>query len=187
MYDNPNKVQEAEDRLLAIKQDPSESIAVYIAKFERILYEAHGQEWPDVTKISTFRKGLISTIRNRLSQQLNLLSTYTDFLRVVQQLAGQSFNAPATSAPRGSNSSHERNPDAMDLNTIQINAISDQTNPISYRDTGRCYRCGSTDHWVRDCRLPKGPLSSLNGQLWNQRMLTALETRKDNGSESSFG
>ncbi|CAG8079946.1 unnamed protein product, partial [Penicillium nalgiovense] len=67
VYDNPNKIQEAEDRLLSIKQSPEESLAAYIAKFERVLYEAKGQDWPDVTKISTFRKGLQASLRNRLS------------------------------------------------------------------------------------------------------------------------
>ena len=66
VYDNPNKVQEAEDRLLSIKQD-TDSLATYIAKFERNLYEAHGHNWLDVTKISTFRKGLNYTLRNRLN------------------------------------------------------------------------------------------------------------------------
>ncbi|KAJ5135829.1 uncharacterized protein N7515_005107 [Penicillium bovifimosum] len=72
VYDNPNKVQEAEDRLLPIRQAADESLAAYIAKFERLLYEAKGQTWPDVTKISAFRKGLQASTRNRLTQQLNL-------------------------------------------------------------------------------------------------------------------
>ncbi|KAJ5399236.1 hypothetical protein N7465_009725 [Penicillium sp. CMV-2018d] len=75
VYDNPNKTQEAKDRLLSIKQVPDETLAAYIAKFERVLYEAKGQDWPDVTKISTFRKGLQSSLRTRLSQQLNLPRT----------------------------------------------------------------------------------------------------------------
>ena len=83
VYDNPNKVQEAEDRLLNIKQD-TDTLAAYIARFERILYEAHAHDWPDVTKISTFRKGLNQTLRNRLSQQLNLPRMYPEFLRIVQ-------------------------------------------------------------------------------------------------------
>jgi len=67
---NPNKIQEAEDKLLALKQS-TDSLPAYVAKFERILYEAKGQNWPDVNKISTFRSGLNSIIRARLSQQLN--------------------------------------------------------------------------------------------------------------------
>ena len=61
VFDNPNKVQEAEDRLFTLKQG-LESIPNYIAKFERVLYKAKGQDWPDVNKISTFRNGLSSTI-----------------------------------------------------------------------------------------------------------------------------
>lgn len=99
VYDNPNKTQEAEDRLLSIKQVPDEALAAYIAKFERVLYEAKGQDWPDVTKISTFRKGLQSSLRTRPSQQLNLPRTYPEFIKIVQQLAGYSF---ASSTPSSS-------------------------------------------------------------------------------------
>jgi hypothetical protein len=92
VYDNPNKVQEAEDKLYALKQG-TDSLHAYIAKFERILYEAHGQDWPDVNKISTFRNGLNSTLQNRLAQQLNLLCKYSDFVQIVQQLAGRSLSS----------------------------------------------------------------------------------------------
>jgi hypothetical protein len=67
VYDNPNKVQEAEDKLYALKQG-TDSLHAYIAKFKRILYEARGQDWPDVNKISMFRNGLNSMLRNRLAQ-----------------------------------------------------------------------------------------------------------------------
>lgn len=67
VYDNPNKVQEAEDKLYALKQG-TDSLHVYTTKFERILYEARSQDWPDINKISTFRNGLNITLRNRLAQ-----------------------------------------------------------------------------------------------------------------------
>jgi hypothetical protein len=54
VYDNPNKVQEAEDKLLALKQGSDNSVAAYIAWFECVLYEACGQDWPDANKISVF-------------------------------------------------------------------------------------------------------------------------------------
>src|SRR5205085_4438097 len=65
VYNNPNKVQEAEDKLYALKQG-SDSLATYTAKFERVLYEARGQDWPNVNKISTFRNSLSLTVRGRL-------------------------------------------------------------------------------------------------------------------------
>ena len=41
VYDNPNKVLEAEDKLYALKQG-TDSLHAFITKFERILYEARG-------------------------------------------------------------------------------------------------------------------------------------------------
>jgi len=92
VYDNPNKVLEAEDKLYALKQG-TDSLPAFIAKFERVLYEARGQDWPDANKISAFRQGLSNQLKNRLAQQLNLPRTYSQFLRTVQQLAGRSAAA----------------------------------------------------------------------------------------------
>jgi hypothetical protein len=125
VYDNPNKIQEAEDRLLSLKQD-TDPLAAYIAKFERNLYEANGQDWPDVNKISTFRKGLNNTLRNRLNQQLNLPRTYPEFLRVVQQLASYSFSSSSGPLPstRPATSNHHLNNDRMDLSAITMNQLT---------------------------------------------------------------
>jgi hypothetical protein len=160
VYDNPNKVQEAEDKLLALKQG-TDSLHAYMAKFERILYEARGQDWPDVNKISTFRNGLNSTLRNRLAQQLNLPRKYPDFVRIVQQLAGRSSSAviPHPHAVSSSNLNHHSEP--MELNTVTFDEMypkPQQARSISperrqqYRAEGRCVRCGSQDHWVKDCK-----------------------------------
>jgi hypothetical protein len=127
VYDNPNKVQEAEDKLFALKQG-TDSIPVYIAKFERVLYEARGQDWPDVNKISTFRNGLSSTLRSRLAQQLNLPRTYAAFTRVVQQLAGRSSSSSITPAQplalsRSSNGNGNHHGEPIDLNVVNIDSI----------------------------------------------------------------
>ena len=125
VYDNPNKIQEAEDRLLSIKQE-TDSIPAYIAKFERVLYEAKGQEWPDVTKISAFRKGLNNSLRSRLSQQLNLPRTYPEFIKIVQQLAGYSFSANSNATNPTHNNSYNNNGDRMDLavGSLAIDSIN---------------------------------------------------------------
>ncbi|PMD54354.1 uncharacterized protein K444DRAFT_699090 [Hyaloscypha bicolor E] len=73
---------EAKDRLYALRQG-NDSLPAYNAKFECTLYEANGQSWPDINKISSFRNGLNSAIRSRLAQQLVLPRIYTDFLRTV--------------------------------------------------------------------------------------------------------
>lgn len=180
VYDNPNKVQEAEDRLLSLCQG-NDSVPTYISTFERVLYEAHGQDWPDINKISIFRNGLSSTIRSRLNQQLNPPKKYSDFVRIVQQLAGR-LSSSSTVQP--SSNGNYRGSEPMDIGAIGINAInvpsprstprstsprstprstSSPTGPRArsmspaYREQcrleGRCIRCGAHDHWVADCLL----------------------------------
>lgn len=178
VYDNPNKVQEAEDRLHSVKQG-TDSLASYVAKFERVLYEARGQNWPDVNKISIFRNGLSTTMRSRLAQQLNLPRKYSDFVRVVQQLSGRSLapvqpaqalvhtsvHAPANNTPR-----HGEPMEIGYIGAMTFTQSSTNSQPPSptysqharstspglreqYRLQGRCVRCGSYDHWVDDCLL----------------------------------
>ena len=189
VYDNPNKVQEAEDKLLALKQG-TDSIPAYVAKFERVLYEARGQNWPDVNKISTFRNGLNSIIRSRLAQQLNLPRKYPDFVRVVQQLAGRTSQAPTSGNSNGSGSgpgpgpgNHHYHGEPMEvgsINAIHVSSPQQRARSISptlrgqYRLQGRCVRCGSYDHWVQSC--PLQPYASGEGQ-----------TPQDTDSEGSSG
>jgi hypothetical protein len=139
VYNNPNKVQEVEDKLLSLKQG-TDSIRAYIAKFERVLYKASSQDWPDINKISVFRNGLSSTVRNRLGQQFNLPQKYPDFIRIVQQLAGQGYGMPATSqhttgTTPGPNSGYtlqapralaQRPTDPMDMSALDVNLIGTQ-------------------------------------------------------------
>jgi len=129
--DNPNKTQEAEDRLHRIEQSSGESVPNYIAKFERLLYEAKGHNWEDDRKISAFRFGLNAMIKNRLAQQLELPSTYPKFLQAVQKLSSRSGTILAPAAPSGpsnalqqhrqSNATATRYGDPMDIS--QVNAL----------------------------------------------------------------
>jgi hypothetical protein len=57
---------EAKDKLYTLCQG-NNSLPAYIAKFEYTLYEANGQSWPDINKISSFRNSLNSAIRSRLA------------------------------------------------------------------------------------------------------------------------
>lgn len=166
VYDNPNKVQEAEDKLAITKQG-TDSLQVYLAKFERTLYEARAQDWPDVNKISYFRNGLNEVIRNRLRQQLNLPRNYSDYIRTVQQLAGRSGSAPSANNlmnPHSFNnrSSNGKDPQAMDMSNIIADISGITFDPIKapsissidrdiLRQQGKCVRCGEDGHWIKDC------------------------------------
>jgi len=199
VYDNPNKVQQAEDRLLSLRQD-NDSVPTYISKFERVLYEADGQNWPDINKISIFRNGLSSTVRSRLNQQLNLPRKYPDFVRIVQQLAGRSSSCSTVQSSSNSNGNYQRGSEPMDIGAIAVNSIdvpsSQFTPPRStsprarsisparrgqYRYEGRCVRCGSFSHWVEYC-----PLQPYSSSLRPHKKQTGKRTpASDQGSDES--
>jgi hypothetical protein len=193
VYDNPNKVQEAEDRLLSLRQG-TDSVPLYISKFERVLYEARGQDWPDINKVSVFRNGLNSTIRGRLNQQLNLPARYPEFVRIVQQLSGRSTTSTSTTSftPSSSalvHSSQSRGPEPMDINAISLHSIgiAPQARSVSpaqreqYRKEGRCVRCGSQDHWVGNC-----PLQPYKKQTGKKTLLDESDDEVDSDWEAEM-
>ena len=79
IYQNPHKMQEAQDHLHSLVQG-SDPLHTYIGKFERALYAASAITWPESAKISAFRKGLSSTLRNRLKQYTDLPNTYEAYV-----------------------------------------------------------------------------------------------------------
>lgn len=197
--DNPNRIQEAVEKLHSIKQGSDESLANYIAKFERMLYEAKGHKWDDDRKITSFRFGLSSTLKNRLSQQLELPASYPAFLKTVQKLSSRASAYSSSTSHSHSEGralykpGHSTNHDAMDVSTISLNAINlsydDQSldsapnqyaldydtalearnynqlgGRISYKEQGACCRCGSLNHWVRNCPKPVKGSSHLTTQ-----------------------
>jgi len=188
VYDNPNKQSEAEDKLHSLRQG-NDSLSAYIAKFERTF----------------FRNGLNSAIRSRLAQQLVLPRVYADFLRTVQQLSSKTAAPPYQTAPRIAS-------DPMDISELTINVVTPaigtltSSEPISpamparstskelrqlYRQTGRCVRCGSQDHFIKNCSL--APASTATGSGSGKWVTTAAidnhysDTESDSGSDSDGG
>jgi len=66
VYTNLNEVREAQQSLHKVKQQDSEPLLAYIARFKRILHEAKGRDWLAAVKISTFRQGLNQLIQRAL-------------------------------------------------------------------------------------------------------------------------
>jgi hypothetical protein len=208
IYSNPNKVQEAEDMLYSLKQG-TDSLHAFITKFEYILYEVRRGDWNDVNKITAFRQGLNTTIKNRLAQQLNLPRTYAKFIETVQQLAGRS----STYEYRDSNKKpyHSRG-DTRDTSVINtINAIAESprssspsstnsrarsTSPAERqlrRKQGYYIRCGSSEHWVKDYNIqpykkvpPPGP-KVIVGENGRKVVNCLVDYNSDSDSKLSIG
>jgi hypothetical protein len=68
VHHNPYAQQEARDKLTHLRQ-AEEGLSAYIARFERLLYEAGAKDsWPDDIKISTFTNGLRSTLKAQVQE-----------------------------------------------------------------------------------------------------------------------
>jgi hypothetical protein len=159
VYNNPNEVFEAEEALHAVKQG-DQPLPAYIAKFERLLFEAKGQDWPDANKTITFRSGLSSSLRKSLSTQLALPTDYPGYLSVVQQLNRRLFVSPSGFAAAHAQAAHAHVSDKMDLSAVNIssvNAIRARSTSPNQRETlrkqGKCVRCGSNRHWMSSCSV----------------------------------
>lgn len=139
-YDDPNKAKKAGQRLRELQQG-STSAATYIPRFERTLFEAGADTWPDDAKITTLVGGLNKETKQRLNGQLELPSGYDAFVRTVLSLNGQ-FGQPA--------------PQTMDWEPTRAAAArpAPTVSPSQrqkWREDGKCVRCGSAKHWVSKC------------------------------------
>jgi len=148
IFDDPNKAKKAGQRLREMQQG-SRPLPTYLPRFERTLYEAGADAWPDDAKITTLTGGLNKEIKRRLGGQLNLPSRYDEFVRVLLALGDQQ-GEPGPSQHHRSN--------AMDWEPTRISAgkIAPAVSAAQrqqWRDQGKCVRCGSSDHWVQKCKL----------------------------------
>jgi hypothetical protein len=118
VYDSPNKVQEAEDKLFELKQGNTEIVPAYTSRFERMLYKAQGQKWSEDRKIATYRQGLLPSIRKALRSQLDPPQDYPSYSRMVLRLIGTA--RPSSGFPSYSNSHPpvQAHNDTMDLSAI---------------------------------------------------------------------
>jgi hypothetical protein len=182
VYDNPNKVQEAENKLYVLKQG-TDSLHIYTTKFERVLYEARGQDWPDINKISAFRNGLNSTLRNRLAQQLNLLNKYSDFVRIVQQLASRSSSSMPTPQPHVSSTSHgngHHHNEPMDLNAITTINTPQRKQVIPRRTLANLPALEAYPYPPDKQKTSQVTITTLNDDAYNKDKWTEEETREFN-------
>ncbi|KAH0434379.1 pol-like protein [Colletotrichum camelliae] len=88
IFDDPNKAKKAGQRLRDLEQRQS-SLSRYLATFERTLYEANADSWPDDAKITALTGGLNKEVKQKLNTQLTLPTKYDDFIRVLLALEGQ--------------------------------------------------------------------------------------------------
>ena len=142
VYNNPNKKDSAAARLQFIKQG-LDLVFIFLAKFERLLYEVGANSWPVATKISILRNGVNDQLKAKLDIQLELPETYDKFVKALYKLSSPSGSSsfPAALGILSNNSTsrlHSRPqftaPEPMDTSAnMQLLTLSFGTAPVLCR------------------------------------------------------
>ncbi|KAA8646635.1 uncharacterized protein ATNIH1004_008068 [Aspergillus tanneri] len=170
--------QEAIQRFTSIQQRDDESLIAYLARFERLSYEANVNSWPDISRVTTLHRGLRPNLRRILEDSNNSLFDlpYNEYIELVQSTDRRTRPSPK-SAPKPALTP---NTDPMDTDPVRVNSVKINPNPVhvgsvrvaraaspvlsdsSHESTtsdrrrfrlanNLCLYCGSNDHWIADC------------------------------------
>ncbi|KAA8613383.1 hypothetical protein PtrSN002B_012003 [Pyrenophora tritici-repentis] len=115
---NPREQQEAIQRFSLVRQRDEESLIAYLARFERLAYEAGASTWPDTSRISVLHRGLRSSLRQSLEESNDSLFTipYDEYVELVQSLDRRSRRPQPPQQPK----QVSRQLDPMDVDPIQV-------------------------------------------------------------------
>jgi hypothetical protein len=145
-FEDPNKVKKAGQRLTKIRQG-RKSIAVYIPEFERKVFEARADQWPDDARITLLVASLNRQTQDRLEGKdwPDTYAQFTNFLRRQESAFVSTSETTSTVANR------ESDDDLIDVDVNRVRA------PITKHRLSKdqCARCGEKGHWANKCKMPK--------------------------------
>jgi len=180
IYEEPNHVLRAGQRLTRTRQGASEPIGAYIPRWEQILYEAAGDSWPADAKIVLFASSLNTTTKDRLDRSI---AWPTDYVAFMAHVRGQESIFLGDSTPgrsRSTTSATEYVDDPMQIDATRVVIATTATNAQKrrWRTEGRCMKCGSSDHWASKCP------SSVKSKIRSTRTVHLLVPGEDEASGS---
>lgn len=171
---NPREQQEALQRFSSVRQREDESLIAYLARFERLTYEADATTWPDISRVTTLHRGLRSILRQTLEESNDSLFilSYDEYIELVQSVDRRTRRSqPAQKLPQNLTQNSRTEP--MDMDPVQVNALHVPTPTSSFTPSSTrsrssspdrrsfrlknnlCLYCGSQDHWIADCPRPR--------------------------------
>lgn len=178
---NPREQQEAIQRFASIQQREEESLIAYLARFERLAYEADATLWPDKSRVTTLHRGLRPILRQTLENSSDALFSfsYDEYIELLQR-ADRRTRSSQKEAPKPA-PALTRSTDPMDMDPIQIAAVrpacskpARSASPASITSSTKsstsvrrdfrllndlCLYCGSDQHWISACNARSRPAS----------------------------
>jgi hypothetical protein len=167
---NPREHQEAMQRFTSIRQREEESLTAFLARFERLMYEAEATTWPDASCVATLHKGLRPSLRQTLETSHDSLFSlpYDEYIELVQSSDRRTRRAQPAQNPTSSRPVQTPYADPMDTDPVRVSAVRPAIRAIkpassfsssdasarrrSFRlQHDLCLYCGADDHWIEDC------------------------------------
>jgi hypothetical protein len=121
-FEDPNKVKKAGQRLTRIRQG-RRSIAAYVPEFERTLFEARADLWPDDARIILLAASLNQDTQDRLEGK-DWPETYTQFTAFLRR---QESAFVGTSASVSTVADNQSDDDRMEVDINRIRAPRKKT------------------------------------------------------------
>ncbi|EKV16468.1 hypothetical protein PDIG_20610 [Penicillium digitatum PHI26] len=213
-FGDPNRARNARNELYRLRQGNKE-FSLFFAEFQRLAMEGemHNEALPTMLEQAINRE-----MKGMLLHHEPPKGDYLDLARFLQNLenrrvqydsgpstAPRTYSAAIRTAPKAPELNSGRpgpeqtattppvNPDAMDLSTTR-RRFSPYRQPSSHYEQNACFRCGSKEHFVRDCPqadkrplaarqmniLPRSPspISSPRGRFTRPRSLSLEDSLK---------
>lgn len=136
------------------KKIPDETVDSYATRFQVLAETAQiGGEYGILSLY--FQQGLNKDVCNRIYSCPTLPTTMEEWYQAAQQTDKQLRILKKIESGAAVMTTHqERDPNAMDIDKIQINRLSAQEREKYFKE-GRCFNCGNRGHCAAECRTKK--------------------------------
>ncbi|KAL7771366.1 hypothetical protein CFE70_004706 [Pyrenophora teres f. teres 0-1] len=115
---NPREQQEAIQRFSQIRQRDDESIIAYLARFERLSFEAKASSWPEISRVTTLHRGLRQSLRQKLEESNDSLFSlsYDQYIEAIQSVDRRSKRFQPSQTSQTSQTSQPSQPSQTNRN-----------------------------------------------------------------------
>jgi len=163
-FQDPAQQQKALRQLNTVKQGLT-PLPEFLSEFDRLILEAGGQQWDDGVKKEYLNQALNYKLLEKIigteekavyedyCQQVRTI--HDQMMRVKDRTKGSYSSAPRQPSPPPQNDAMDWQPTGSQISAVRTERAQwvDQRVMDQRRERRQCYRCGSSDHGIRDCQL----------------------------------
>jgi hypothetical protein len=179
IFGDRHKIQRAVETLRTMKQGLKEPFSSFIPRFEKVLADAGGMDWPDTVKRSHLNGAITFELR-RLAITMPVVETYNQYVDELMRV-NDLYRSTMKHAPKEQQQSARRETAANDVMDWEPTRAAPATSTqggrskekkrarwVSQqeldkrRQEGNCIRCGASGHFISNCgyAAPRRPANA---------------------------